>query len=174
MSRVIRSRRSATTNRGNDQVFQQPETYKFSENMEQHRRKESCNDLQFDEMVKTRQGESVINLSEGISTVNIDKHSLMKINNINVNPSDRPPGEEIYECVFEVTSDYKNKMIQDMIKDVKQQTRYLYENDDHEYRMYEDQLRDPSVAISSAAQRRNYEEAKSIVVKNNKKVNKKD
>lgn len=174
MSRVIRSRRSVTTNRGNDQVFQQPEIYKFSENIEHHRRKESCNDLQFDEMTKTRQGESVINLSEGVSTVNIDKHSLMKINDININPSNRPPGEEIYEDVFEVTSDYKNKMIQDMIKDVKNQTRYLYENDDKEYRGYEDQLMNPSVALSSATQRKNYEEAKSIVVKNNKKVNNKD
>ena len=172
MSRVLHPRRARNTTRGTDTIYRQPEQYHYPEKA-QRNNNETTDESVFDEMTKNKQGESVIDLSEGISTVTIDKKSLRKINDLNLNPSDRPPGEEIYEDVFKVGSDYKTKMIQDMINDVKRQTQYLYEDDNNEYRSYEDQLRNSSVTTSTATQRKYIAEARNIVAKNDGKMNKK-
>lgn len=135
------------------------------------------NDELFDEMERTKSGEQIINLSGGISTTNVDMASIRQINRMNTNPSDRAPGDEIYEDIFNPGSDYKNKLIKDMIKDVQNHAKYLCENDSsNEYRSYESQIHanplsgSNSLTHSVSAHKKYMSEVKNIVRANNDRI----
>ena len=189
LNRAQRQRLS-TNSYGQSNASSIPQTYTNSTNSDvystttstnnsYHKQSDQLNNSHtFDEMERTKSGEQIINLSGGISTTNVDMSSIRQINRMNTNPSDRAPGDEIYEDVFNPGSEYKNKMIRDMIKDVQNQAKYLCENDanSNEHRSYESQIQanpltgSNSLTHSAAAHKRYMSEVKNIVRTNNDRI----
>lgn len=105
----------------------------------------------YSEMKTNARGESILDLSEGFTTVVVNGDKMMnEINDMNNNVADEPLGENLYEDVMNPFSQYKAKMIQDTVAVVQRATEYLHEDDDVTHTSYEEQLQNSGAAISMA------------------------
>lgn len=66
-----------------------------------------------------------IDCRQDFSIVNVDQTELKSIQSINTNASHRNISESMYEDTNTTASEYKNKVIQDMTKDVLAQADFL-------------------------------------------------
>lgn len=93
--------------------------------------------VEYSNIKQTNTGEKVIDVSN-ISVVNFNEISLDYINKININPSN--DGSVVYDDIMNPSSDYKNMLIKNMIKDVSNRTECLYDGTESMNNEYEKQL----------------------------------
>lgn len=98
-------------------------------NAESGNRSDGCNGNRFDEMRKGCGGNDVIDMSNS-SVVNLKEISLDYIKDINTNPSKDKNVE--YNDIMNPSSDYKQNLINKMLKDVQMSTQHLYGGNNNE------------------------------------------
>ena len=139
MSRILQPRRAKTTQSRDAHIITIPTT-------------------NYEELKLTKDGERVLDLSKDASFTTVDRSVIQKIQDLNTDTSGKENGEVVYDDVLSPYSNYKHRMIQNMVSELRQDTQYLYERDpdeDDEYISYEDQIeRNAAAATTSIARQK--------------------